>query len=543
MPRYTNATHAGETKILRNDYMRVEVHNRKTGWAWVEIYTNDDKLMGVMPYLGALQDNEGGSRGNMAAFRRLESPGVREESGEQGDSLIFDVHALTNYDLARGSFVEYMSDKNESSPLTGTIRLTLARDKGVLTLDYNLFWTGNNGFVSLRGPWLLAGADSFGQEKTDAIFPGIEWLRAGEWSSSQNYMLPPLSDRTAPHPFKVSSPVMAVSHEGDGIGLAWDPLQPLVARRPMHVMRYPQPVFSSPDAVNHADQHLMGLMLPTSAETGVENDVFPKKVTSFHKNSNISFNAELFVVKGNSLDVLANWVQRHGLPEPPAPRRKLEDALDFIAQNYDGHLWIDHPDQKGWGIRLERDMARSSGGRPEEPAYLRRYIKKYGDTELGQSLAQKFELASQNPTFKRSGRDPFSLDSMGHDKQMAYGEGLLSIQQADGCFLFEPSNNKSADYAEPGIVHWPFAENLHKELCTEGDITLETNAVSALHLLRLAVLTQNDKFNQAAYRALDFCMPMLVPDGGDSWETPLHSPNVLATGHAEIGRASCRERV
>ena len=109
MPKYKGATWGGESRVLENDFMRVEVHNRKTGWAYVEFYTKAGKLMGVLPYLASVQDNAGGPRGNMAAFRRVESQEVKEEHTEDADSLIFDVHALTFAELAKGSFVEFMA--------------------------------------------------------------------------------------------------------------------------------------------------------------------------------------------------------------------------------------------------------------------------------------------------------------------------------------------------------------------------------------------------------------------------------------------------
>lgn len=42
------------------------------------------------------------------------------------------------------------------------------------------------------------------------------------------------------------------------------------------------------------------------------------------------------------------------------------------------------------------------------------------------------------------------------------------------------------------------------------------------------------EYRDAARKALDYCIPMQRPEGGDYWETPLHSPNLLAAGHAAI---------
>ena len=61
----------------------------------------------------------------------------------------------------------------------------------------------------------------------------------------------------APHPFKVSVPVMAISHQGEGLGMGWSPLMPVVSHQ-----RYPQPVFASPNFVDRRNNHLMGPMLP-----------------------------------------------------------------------------------------------------------------------------------------------------------------------------------------------------------------------------------------------------------------------------------------
>ncbi len=109
MPRYHNATWAGKTRVLENDFVRIEVHNRKTGWAFVEFYTKKGKLMGVLPYLVGVQENEGGPRGNLASFRRIESQEVKEEHTAEADALIFDVHALTFGEYTKDSFVEFLT--------------------------------------------------------------------------------------------------------------------------------------------------------------------------------------------------------------------------------------------------------------------------------------------------------------------------------------------------------------------------------------------------------------------------------------------------
>jgi hypothetical protein len=58
--------------------------------------------------------------------------------------------------------------------------------------------------------------------------------------------------------------------------------------------------------------------------------------------------------------------------------------------------------------------------------------------------------------------------------------------------------------------------------------------VPAIELFVLAELTGEGMFREAARKALNYCINMRRPEGGDWWETPLHSPNLLAAGHAAI---------
>ncbi|MBR6321721.1 MAG: hypothetical protein IKR59_02520, partial [Lachnospiraceae bacterium] len=547
MPKYTDAAWAGETKVLENRFMRVEIHNRKTGWAYVEFYTPEGKLMGVLPYLGSVQENEGGPRGNMATFRRIESQEVKEEYTEDADSLVFPVHALTFGEITKGSFIEFMTPP-EIPILTGTIRLTLPKDSNALKLEYDMTWIGPNGFVALHGPWLYAGADSFGVHKTDAVLPGVEWLRTGEWSSNQQALMWPLSERTAVHPYKLSSPFMAVSHEGDTISLSWDPLTPVAEKRPMQVDYYPQPVFSSPDAVNHANQHLMGLMLPTSASTHIENNPAPRAVTPFPRGAKIGFKAEIALGKGCSVDALSDYVIRRGLPAPGLAKKPLEEQLHYIAEQYNGHFFFEQEHSTGWGVRTERDMIRQPGEEPKEVnvhipgVFLERYIEKYAGTELAEGLREKlkkataprFDHASEGPAEKMAIRNPLTMKDKDSEVLKAYGDGILALQEADGSFPARLTDERAATWRPVFINHWSFAENVYKAMSNEGDIVLEINVVSALHLLLISEATGERKYLEAAEKALDFCLPMLVADGGDAWETPLKAPNLLATGHAAI---------
>jgi len=55
MPVYRDAVYGGETVILENRYLRLEIHKRLTGWGWGELFVVDNnqqyKFMAVLEYL------------------------------------------------------------------------------------------------------------------------------------------------------------------------------------------------------------------------------------------------------------------------------------------------------------------------------------------------------------------------------------------------------------------------------------------------------------------------------------------------------------
>jgi hypothetical protein len=265
----------------------------------------------------------------------------------------------------------------------------------------------------------------------------------------------------------------------------------------------------------------MGLMLPSVA-WGVlkENSLEADPPFVIGTNQAISLKTEIFLAKGNSLDVIIDWIKRHGLPEPSKPRYSLSDALDRIARAYNDNLWRD---KEGWGCVLFGKFA------PIEPPFLERYIRENYNEGFVKNLLEKVEWVRKQPNYDVANyaiKKRFSLWS--REKQLEYAHRLLSHQREDGSFPFEPDGRHSSP------DHFNFSEATYKPLGKKGDTALDLCMVPAIELFVLAELTGEGMFREAARKALNYCINMRRPEGGDWWETPLHSPNLLAAGHAAI---------
>jgi hypothetical protein len=507
MPVYTHATYAGQSLVLANDALRVEVHRRVTGWGWAEFFTPDGQCLAVLDHLGEvlLRDQE--------IPMRLEADQVERREDEQGPALVFAVAALVVKDKLRGtSFEPWLNYPLERPCFTGTVTLTLDARQPLCRLAYRLVSQANQYARYVRGPWLKVGEGSFGAAKTDGLLPGVEWLRGDEWSSGTDWFKDPWALRVVPHPHKVAAPLMAISHQGWGVGLAWEPTRQTSGWFNYRRSR-PQPVFASPNFIDRRNHHLLGLMAPDVQGEADENQVYRDPPLELHLAQRVEFDAEVSVVRGDSLAVLVDWVRRRGLPPVPTPRWPLPEALDRIAAAYVGHLW--HPGQ-GFGV------AQTPGAiGPHVPRFAAAYVARNPDTPLARQLADCVAWCqAQAP--------PPAADPARGRQQ---GEQLLAAQRPDGSFPFDPQGRH---YVKDDFV---VATTYLEPMGLAGDTALDITLMPVLSLLPLAARLDEPRFAAAARRALDFCLPLQRPEGGDYWETPLHAPNLLAAGHAAVAYA------
>lgn len=509
-PNYKRTNYANQSVLLKNDKIQLQVFRRIGGWGWGEISTPSGKLMAVLDHLGEimLRDQD--------IPMRFEAEQVTRKTDEKGESLVFSVKSVVARNNLKGtSFEEWMSYPYTESAITGEVILTLAKDQPLIYLQYRLKATGNYYARYIRGPWLKVGEASFGTQKDDSMFPGVDWPIGDEWSSGIDWFKDPWALRSVPHPYKVTAPLMALSHEGTGIGLAWNPNQ--VATRWFNYRAHrPQPVFATPNFIDRMNNNLMGLMIPDASIEGFENEVVASQPLELKIGQMIHFDAEIWLSEGSSMDVMLDWVKRHGLPEPSAPKWSYTETLDRIANAFNTNLWHEG---EGFGIKQRPE----NKIRPGVPSWLDRYLKENKGTRLAKELQKKVDWCRA-----QTGFSPNRNISVDVANLLKKGDELIRIQRDNGSFYFDPDGRH---YRKDDFK---IATSFIEPMGHAFDDALDIVILPALDLLDIARETGIQKYADAAQKSLEYCMKMDRPEGGDFWETPLHAPNLLAAGHAAV---------
>ena len=146
------------------------------------------------------------------------------------------------------------------------MRFLLSENAKRLRTEYRVTTNEPRELIAFNGPILRAGDGTFESNKTFGIFPGLEFLEAGEISSSTRDAVPPINNRLVPHPYKITVPLMAVEHKNVLVGLVWHPLEKWDGEHDML-----SAVFASPNWHEKQKNHLMGLFLPPPPDWVAEN--------------------------------------------------------------------------------------------------------------------------------------------------------------------------------------------------------------------------------------------------------------------------------
>jgi hypothetical protein len=362
--------------------------------------------------------------------------------------------------------------------------------------------------------FLFLGAGSFGEKKTQAIFPGLEYLDKDEPSSSEADIEGPGSKRQVPDSAKITIPLMSIAANGRYLGLIWQASDGICA------------VFDSPDRLYISGGHVMGLLFPGSDPTQrSEGNLMPSDGTMLRAKAPLALRAT--IVGGNAQSAIpAVWDYHflNGLPKVPTAGL----LADYVRLGAAG--WLDSKIGEQGLFRHAYPGQFNAHPAADAVVMMDWLAARCEDKALAAKLAERSKSARARVAYGdwssavghiRTQAPALLLGDANEAATRAARQGweLLKRFSGDGSVKYEPAG--LLDY---GRTH--FAKDANG---------LTANIVAAV--LGAGVFSGDRKLIDEGLlrlRALDK-YKNTVPRGAQTWEIPLHTPDILACAHLVRG--------
>jgi len=360
---------------------------------------------------------------------------------------------------------------------------------------------------------LLPGLGSFGTNKTQALFAGVEYLE-NEPSSSTADLNPPASNRQVPDTAKITFPLMAMAVQGRFLGLSWSPDRDGTFCA----------VFDSPDRIFKSTGHLMGLLFPGSdGNNREENSVVPYDPARLNPNQPLTIQAFVIGGVGDSVvPAIQQYVQLSGLPPIPPMGMTTNQFLALAANG-----WLHSTIRDGNRYR-HATPGFNSAPAADAALYMDYIAACVTDHELVNELGDAArsalaEVAAADYNSAQIGHVRFPAPALIYGavpqniiKSTTHAQNLLSQFVADGTIFYKPPAS-GPDYSS---THWSkeangFAATYINALLEEASFAGNPGLIDAA----LRHLRALDKFRNT------------VPRGAQTWEIPLHTPDILASAY------------
>lgn len=392
-------------------------------------------------------------------------------------------------------------------------RVFAPRADGAISVETRITVDRDRDVFHLPVITLFAGLGSFGEEKTQAVLPGVEYLE-NEPSSSEADVRGAQAVRRMVDPYKLCFPMMSLVANGRYVGLAWE-------RRDDFA-----PLFDSPDRVFGSKGHVMGLWLPGVGDRRLENELTAYRPFPLAANTPLTSTVTLLGGRGASITpAVEQYVQlRGGLPPVPELDGGFDAAVRLLA-----HGWLDSAGHQD-GTWRHAVWGTSFPARPaaDAPGYMLWLAEHTRDAQLAERLragaARGLERLRPADNWEASVAHvarPFAPLVFGQiepyaQRRLQAARQALNNFDEQGLARYRPRPN-SPDY---GSTHWEDHAN------GLGAAQLEP-------ILEAAVFTGDKELSRAALDVLDKQLTLYrdtVPRGAQTWEMPLHTPDILGSG-------------
>ncbi len=417
----------------------------------------------------------------------------REESGKDAAAFV-----IRTKDADGAEWTYRQTFRTDSSGVIATeISVTVDRDRAVIYLPMHL---------------LIAGEKSFGRKKGQGLLAGLEYL-SDEPSSSEADIVGPESNRRVPSSHKITMPLMAIQANDRYVGLIWESTRTFSA------------LFDSPDRTFGSGGHVMGVMFPGSDGANREEGSLLPYYGSILKAS-VPLVSRAWIIGGAGRSVVPavqQYVKLRGWPELPQTGLSLADYVTLATQG-----WLN---SKCRETNLYRHAV-WPGFKPQPAADAAVYetwlAGQTADAAQANALrdAARGALSVVNPqnyyhsavSHVRAPAAPLVFGAVREATAVARQSASAQLGRfaADGSIPYRASAS-GTDY---GKTHFaPDANGLTAQVVSTlleaaafcGDRELIAQGMTKLRAL--------DKFRES------------VPRGAQTWEVPLHTPDILASAH------------
>ncbi len=362
---------------------------------------------------------------------------------------------------------------------------------------------------------VLPGVGSFGAERNHGLFAGLEYLDKPDISSSDADIIGPGSKRQFPNTELMTFPLMAIQANDRYLGLIWDKFPKFSA------------VFDSPDRIFKSGGHLMGVLFPGSQGMHLrEGSLSPYGSETLVKGKPLVLRATIIGSTGKSVvPAVQQYIALRGLPRMPSSGMDKQGYISLAAGG-----WLDSKIRVGDEFRHAYwpEVIDAKSKVADAPVFLKWLAHATEDATLRTRLhtQEKATIAKVSPTdYNTAGishvRYPLPALIYGNvaenaDRAEKSGWSILGRFEPNGTLLYKPGP-KEQDF---GKTHFApdangltagVVESLLQDAMFSGD---EKLIRAGLRMLRAL-----DKFHDSA------------PRGAQTWEVPLHTPDILASAY------------
>lgn len=390
-------------------------------------------------------------------------------------------------------------------------RIRPAKQEGTLILETELKVNKDRDIVHI--PWLtiFPGLGTFGERKYQGLFAGVEYL-CDEPSSSEADIETPEHIRRIPEPVKITFPLMAIAHNGNYIGVIWEPCDKVSV------------TFDSPDRIYNSGAHVMALSGPAVGELRFENEFCAH--TPFKLKASKPLKVSMLIIGGKGetiVTAIKKYVELKDLPAVPEFEGGLGAAVNLLA-----HGWLDSQINHDG---LFRHAVWGNNFPPAPAADAAMFIDWLANNTKDEKLCERLNGAKNRALGKIPSGQPFS-SNVGHahlpTAPFIFGRTFEFVQRrrSEALVLLKNFDENGVKLYRPGKTDY-----------SRTHFAKHANGLSGRDMVRIlegAAMSGDKELISKALKLLDKQTTLYaetVPRGAQTWEVPLHTPDILASAH------------